>query len=532
MNEGTHKNELTEKGSIGRERCPEPILSEAGCDYTLPDYLPEIRKILSVRAEVLPGMPFEGGAGVEFGGSVLHHVIYADGEGRLQALPLHADYSLSAGAGDGELTGMFADTAALGTVCRLGGPRKISLRTRLESRLRLFTRESVEPDVRGMGSEADRASLETLSERVESERSCPVRSPEIALTATMRLDGTGEGTRAVYGGGGVLVNECRTENGGITARGEVWLRVLCTENEGSPYVLRERVPFDTHVECEGVREGDACVGHGRLLSCDLSITLGEGEENGAVTADLSMEVECCATTKQSCVPTVALYSTAYEMACEHRDLTYQRPLGVAMGHYTVSGRRARTECDAEEASTVVDAHGRVELGTVTSEGGRAVVSGRVLCDLIFTEPPAGEGLSPTLLSAPIECPFRIETDLRIEAGAIPSFVCHADLIGARGRIEEKTLSVDCEIALWVRAFEKKETRILASAEPAGALPAERRGCVRVVYPQKGDTLFSLAARYHKKRATLASENGLSEAALANATSAASLDGVHHLLIEE
>lgn len=532
MNEGTHKNEQKTTEQLRREHCPEPILSEAGCDYTLPDYLPEIRKILSVRAEVLPGMPLVGSTGVELGGSVLHHVIYADGEGRLQTLPLHADYTLSAGAGEGQLLDVCADTAALGTVCRLGGPRKISLRTRLESRLRLFTHEDVEPDVRGMGSEGDRASLQTLTDGVESEALFCARSPEIALSTTMRLDGTGEGTRAVYGGGGVLVNECRAEKGAVTARGEVWLRVLCTENEGAPYVLRERVPFDTRFACEGVREGDACVGHGRLLSCDLSVMPGEGEESGAVTADLVIEVECCTMAKTSCVPTVALYSTAYEMACEHRDLTYHRPLGATMGHYTVSGRRGRTECDAENAATVVDAHGRVELGTVTVEGGRAVLSGRVLCDLIFTELPAGEGLAPTLLSAPIECPFRVETELRIEPGAIPSFVCHADFVGARGRIEEKALSVDCEIALWVRAFEKKQTRILSAAEPAGALSCAAQGCVRVVYPQKGDSLFSLAERYHKDRVALAAANGLSEAALANAATPASLDGVHHLLIEE
>lgn len=532
MNEGTHKNERDERIRLCREYCLDPILSEAGCDYTLPDYLPEIRKILSVRAEVLPGMPLTAGAGVELGGSVLHQVIYADGEGRLQTLPLHADYALSAGAAEGELTGTFADTAVLGTVCRLGGPRKISLRTRLESRLRLLAEDNVEPDVRGMGSERDRASLQTLSCRVESEELYCARSPEIALTATLRPEGTGEGLRAVYGGGGVLVSECRAEKDALTARGEVWLRVLCTENEGAPYVLRERVPFETRFACEGVREGDGCVGHGRLLSCELTVLPSEGEEGGSVTADLSIELECCAMAKTSCMPTVALYSTAYEMTCEHRDLTYHRPLGAAMGHYTVSGRRSRTECDAENAATVVDAHGRVELGTVALEGGRAVVSGRVLCDLIFTEPPTGEGVAPTLLSAPIECPFRIEIDLRIEPGATPSFVCHADLIGARGRIEEKALALDCEIALWVRAFEKKQTRILMAAEPAGALPTDTQGRVRVVYPQKGDSLFSLAARYHKNRATLASDNGLPEAALANAASPSSLDGVHHLLIEE
>jgi hypothetical protein len=220
------------------------------------------------------------------------------------------------------------------------------------------------------------------------------------------------------------------------------------------------------------------------------------------------------------------------MTCHHRTLSYHRPLGCAMGHYTVTGSRARIDCDGESAGAIVDAHGRVELGGVSVEGGRATVSGRVLSELIFTAPPEGDSALPLLLSATVECPFRIESDLRIEAGASPSFVCHAEVVGARGRIEDKALAVDCEVALWLRAYEKKEKTVLAAAEPAGAVVDAGEGCIHVVYPQRGDSLFSLAARYHKKRTALAKANALPDAALERADDPASLGGVHHLVIED
>ena len=531
MNEGKRNPaEETEMSMIQTEICPEVASQEAGCDYTLPDYLGEIRRVLSLRADVLPAAPYAGEGGVEAGGTVMHTLLYADGEGRLSSLPLHADYSFSSAAGEGKAAFSLLDTSVGGTICRLGGPRKVSLRTRLSQRAQVFTAESVAPEIRGMGSEGDQGSIERLCERVESERVLAARSPEIALSAHFALDGTGEETRAVWSGGGVLVSECRAERDAATVRGDLWLRVLCVDGDATPYTLYSRVPFDTRVELEGLREGDACVSHGRLLSSDLSIAVGEEGERGYVTADACIELEITAVSRRVSMPTTALYSTAYEMTPRYRDLHYYRPLGLSMGHYSVSGSRARVDCDATEALSVCDAHGRVEVGAVTAEGGRAVVSGRVLCDVILAEPPTGDGCRPTLTGATVECPFRIESDLRVEAGA--QFVCHASLIEARGRLEEKMLAVDCEIALWVRAHEKKTMRILAFAEPAGALPTKEACKLRVVYPGKGESLFSLAARYHKKRAALAAASALPDSALESPASPTSLDGVHHLLIED
>lgn len=534
MSEGKHTPITTgaETNEIQREICPDIPVTEAGCDYTLPDYLPEIRRVLSVRAEVLPAAHYEGEGGVEAGGTVMHTLLYADGEGRLSALPLHADYAFSVGGDAQAGSSSVIDTSAEGTVCRLGGPRKVSLRTRLSSRAHLFLSEDASPEIRGMGSDSDLDSIERLYERIECARISSARSFEIALSGTFPLDTAGENTRAVYSGGGVLVNECRAEQDAVATRGEVWVRVLCVDGDGTPYVLREKIPFTCRIELAGVREGDGCVAHGRILSTDLSVAIGEGEEHGYVTADLCIELDACAIGRQISSPTTALYSTAYDMTCHYRDLTYHRPLGIAMGHYTVTGTRARSECDAEDAHAAVDAHGRVEMGAITVEHGRAVLSGRVLCDVILAEPPAGEGTLPVLSTATVECPFRVESDLRIDGGVSPTFVCHATLVGARARLDEKMLSVDCELALWVRAHEARSIRVLASAEPKGALAREERGCVHVVYPQKGDTLFSLSCRYHKKRAAVATANGLPDAALDNAASPASLDGVHHLLIEE
>ena len=83
MNEGILEKErldAKENGYIERDVCGEVITSEAAGEYVLPDYQPEIRKILHVRAAVLPSGKYLGGAKAEFAGTVAHTVLYTDAD--------------------------------------------------------------------------------------------------------------------------------------------------------------------------------------------------------------------------------------------------------------------------------------------------------------------------------------------------------------------------------------------------------------------------------------------------------------------
>lgn len=513
-----------------RDLCPEPIVCEASGDYTLPDYQPEIRKILHIRAVALPAGHYLNGGKAEFAGTVSHTVLYADAEGALAAVTLDSDYDFSLPLPEEAEYTATADSMVESTSCRLSGPRKLTLRTRVRNLVHLFCEEEVSPVIRGMGSESDLASLEKLTERRETMTMACGSSGAFTLTSTVRLDGPATGTEAVWAGGNLLVSECRAQEGGCLCRGHAWVRCLLREAEGTPYAVREKIPFEQFVPIAGASERAACIGYGRLLAAEVELLPGEGESGGSLTFTVSAEVDACATGTQSCQAVSDLYSTDYEMTCHYRPLTVTRSLGAVMGNYTVSGSRSRTECEAENAATVVDTDGRLEIHSVTVERGRAVVSGRLLSTVIFTA--AEEGRTP-LQAAEVPVPFRIETELRPAPGTTPRFDCHGELISARARIEPNALAVDAELAFTLSAYEDETRRVLAEAEPDRSVPVEHRGNrLFVVYPQEEDTLFSLAARYHKSRAAIAAQNGLGEGVLAVSHLPASLDGVHHLLIED
>lgn len=535
MSEGMQDTQFApqEGQLVERDVCGETVCCEAVGEYTLPDYQPEIRKILHIRAAVLPSGKYMGGAKAEFAGTVAHTVLYADAEGKLASVTLNADYDFSLPLPDGGEYTAVVDTMAEGTTCRLSGPRKLSLRTRLRSLVHLLREECITPEIRGMGSAADQASLERLTASTESMTMSCGSSGEFTLSSTVRMDSPGTDAHVVWAGGNLLITESRAQEGGCLCRGEAWVRCLLTEGEAAPVVVREKIPFEQFVPIEGVTDQASCTAFGRLVMADVTIAPGEGEENGTLGFDVSAEIDACATASRPCNPVQELYSTAYEMACRHRTLAVSRPLGTAMGNYTVSGSRPRSECEAENAAAIVDADGRLEISQVSVEHGRAAVSGKLIAQVIFTAAGEGQDGAPALATAEVVTPFRIETDLRPAPGTHPQFDCHGELIAVRARIEPNTLALDAEIALATRAYETKELRILESAEPDHSVTVDHRGNrIFVVYPKEGDTLFGVAARYHKSRAAVAGQNGLPEEAIASSHLTHSLDGVHHLLITD
>lgn len=520
----------TECGTALQDVCGEVIVCEAAGDFVLADYQGQICKILDVRTAVLPAGKYLGGGRAEFAGTVQHTVLYTDAEGKLASVTLPADYSFTYPLPEGGEYTAAVSTVAVGTVHRLGGPRKISLRTRLQNTLHLYRHTQITPEIRGMGSEADAASLEVLKESAESMRMLCGTSGEFPLSATAKTDSPAVGS-AVWAGGHVLIQECRPQAGGCLCRGEVWARCLMAAEEGTPYAVRERIPFEEFVPIEGASEASSCTAVGRLLSASVTAVAGEEGEGGTVEFDLSAELEACAVEKQPCNPVRDLYSTACAMTCHYKKLSLTRPLGACMAHYTVSGSRPRTECEAENATAILDASGRAEVQEVTAERGRATVCGRVTATVIFSS--VSEGGEERLSSCEIECPFRVETELRTEPGEKPHFECLSEVVGVRARIEQSAMAAECELALCLRATEQKCIEILESAEPDHSEEVEHRGNrIRVVYPKEGQTLFSLAARYHRSRAAIAAENGLSEDAVAISHLPHSLDGMHHLLITD
>lgn len=499
----------------------ESIPTECRVEHTLPDYLPEIRRILRVTARPIAAGRYLGEGSTEFSGAVAYTVVYADGEGKPAALSLTGEYTVSCPRTEGDHAAPLAVAEVEGTVCRPLGPRRLSLVSTLRCRIHMPRTLSL-PSPEGEG-------CERLTAPCRTRRTLLAESGEIAFSDGIAVPGIpAEELHPLFCEGSLLIEDLRVGEDTVRLRGTVCARVTVSDGEGSPTCFTARIPMEREIACEGARPGDVPLPLGQITSLGARLT-GDGEGGARLELDGIAECALRLLRNEPIAPTVGLYSPFCPTDVTVAPLSLEALSGATFGNYTVSGSFT-SPAGEERASRVLDTDATVLVRKVTRDGDRPVVMGDVTVRMILVGAPTEEG-APTCHPAEHTYPFRLPLPITLPEGEV-RFECHAEAISAQGRIEGEGYAADTELAVSLSAF---STTALPAVSAVVLHPEEAYsrsgGSVTVVYPDGEDTLWSIAERYHTTPAAVATANDLpftdnEEAALSH-----SLDGVSYLLIE-
>ena len=83
----------------GSVQVPFPVqnlTTEVAGDFTLPDYQPEIKRLLRIGVNLLPPNRFFGGGSTEMTGMLDYFVLYVGQDGGIYCAPLSSEYRLEA----------------------------------------------------------------------------------------------------------------------------------------------------------------------------------------------------------------------------------------------------------------------------------------------------------------------------------------------------------------------------------------------------------------------------------------------------
>ena len=75
--------------------CQRVVNSDISEDFTLPDYCPEIRRVLYVKEELPMPARFISGNKIDVNGVVDYTLVYVNHEGNVCSAPVSAEYSFS-----------------------------------------------------------------------------------------------------------------------------------------------------------------------------------------------------------------------------------------------------------------------------------------------------------------------------------------------------------------------------------------------------------------------------------------------------
>lgn len=496
--------------------CNRQTISELTSDFSLPDYQPQIKRLLRVKATVCPPDKYVGGGSVELSGRVDYSILYTGNDGALYCVGESAEYQMkvpmemNAAYDLNEGLTCDADVVAETVVGRVVAPRKLSIKCRLRAGVRLWGMRRLDEAIKGK----EEGSLERLCKEIECAHVFVGNSQPIRLGDEILLDASERDFRLISAEGEVSVSDTEAGSGEVNCRGEVVLKLLSSNEstDAPPKVQVRKIPFSVSVPTEGVEVNCASTADG--VCSDLRITV----EEGRLLCEVTVLLRTRAQRNESVAYTKDLYSTRSTCECQREICTLPRAMRCHNGNFSLNATATAEELGARSGMHVVDLSLLPTVSGLEFENGKHYLLGRCRAQLIMSD---GED---TVMQE-TELPFRYEMDGGEEAAT--DYDAAISVMSARARMDGERISIDGELAVSVicraeTAFEHMTEAFLGDAI------AKEGAAYTVCYPSSEDTLWSVAKRYHRSVGELARANELSGSAAADTT--ASLDGVRYLLI--
>lgn len=506
---------IPKKANISRVSADTVVTHDVSEEFSLPDYVPEVRRVLTTRAQVLPESKYISDSGngcmLEFGGTVTYSVIYTDDDGKLCSTPLSSNYETQTVLNSHPET-VFIDTLADNVSCRVNAPRKLTIKTRLKSRILAFENNEIDENIEGKSGE-DEFFIERMCANVNS---VGIKTSSLQNVHISDRFDTGSITeiRPIWCDASMEITDAKAQNGAICVRGDIGVKCLCDTSSGI-MTLNKTVPFSEEIETDGAEVGDLSRATGRCVSLSISSEQNDGEER--IFFDANCEIEGELYRNEENVMTQDCYSTRYETDATYKNIDTYSLIKCINSSFTSSENAKRKNKDISEIVEILTdpVYEKTEI-----KGQKAIIYGKLYITVIGKSAPKGD-MEGEFISEEYEIPFKYETDISRSPDDV---LTRADFsVGnVNARYDAEKFYCTAEIFPSVSLFGKGSAKILDTA----SLKKDKEikndaSCVRVYFPKNGDTLWEVAKKYHTSSKKIAERNNITSA---------SLDGVKDIII--
>ena len=473
-------------------------VGEVSEEFSLPDYVPEVRRILTVRASALPESKYLNDTGspicLELGGTVAYSVIYLDKENNVSALPLSSTYFSKVNLSEAPKS-TSAQTTVETVSCRVLGPRKLSIKTRLKNKVICQKENGEEPKIFPCSS-GEELYEERKYEEISTFEGKRALLDNVKISDKLEI---GEGMRPIWCDAQINLTEAEAKLGEVSVRGEVTVICLAV-SDSEEAVFKKTVKLSEEIEVEGADTGDSV----RLFARCVSLSLSNEEASGTseVFFDLAYELEGEVIRKGTTKVLVDAYSTKYPSKEEYREIEYHTPKSVGTGTFSINEQAKSEGLKNREILTVFadPVYEKCEI-----KGQKAYLVGKISLGVI-TKPRTGEEQGEEISFESFDFPVKYEISVN-EQLKNPLTVCEMSIGKINATLDQGKLNVSGDVLVAYAIYERKSTRVLKSSTlKTDEILKRDKASVRVCFPRKGEDLWDLAKRYRVSAKRLAAQN--------------------------
>lgn len=476
------------------------VTTELSSDFTLPDYYPEIRKVLCITARLSPISRYVGGSNIEFSGRADYDMVYVSGEGKPASVPLGTDFSFSVPADipdeiDWENSGeVFADTECGEVHCRVSSPRKINVKSRLRSLVRLYGEVELSPELKN---------IKQSSEKLCSEESSAIlhryMSEITELEEDVPIDGNNENINVISCDGAASISESFISDGGISCRGDVLLTAVYENtDEEKIYTISRKVPFSQTIDIPSdARQATSCAVKG--ITGELKAEVSDGKLT--LGALLTLEADTALNTPLSV--TRDIFIPACQSDTDYRDFNFETVEKCANASHTLSESVPIADFSMSSESEIISSSATARTDDIQTDNGKACINGS--CRICIISKNGGE-----YSSGEVTLPFTYDIG-SVGENEWLSMASRPTVTAVRCRMEGEDVLCEVDIALSHCITSRKKIKIAENITVRASEEVPQSSGITVYYPKKGETLWEVARSFSVPLRRLAAANDLPSA---------------------
>lgn len=465
------------------------------CDIVLPDYCPDIQRILRCCVSAMINPASGSGSRVSADGTAYVKVIYVGEDGAAVAYEQSVPFSKTFEVPETEGAMVSVSAATDYANCRAVSPRRIDVRAMLTVSCRSTARRA-----RSIVSGIEGDGIRLRSKSVNAVSAVCCRETTFPMSETVESDRADAPiTQVISCSASAVATDVRIITDKLLLKGELLVNICyMTEQAGGARTLHHSMPISRIIEAEGITEN--CTALPELSVSSIRAEVKNDGSGQARLFDIDARVNAAVSAYASAdIPVVAdAYSTAGALAVQRQNMHFNTLLDSFSDSFTAS---AQVDIQPPCVQTLLWSDtGDINYDSVVTNG-ELIVKGTVMLNLYYIDKDLQTGFA--------EKPVDFEYRRRLRSTASSAFSePKVTVTGSEARMRSECVAdARIEFAISAIVFGNDDEVIITGVTPAesDAVPA---AALTLCFPEAGEELWSIAKRYGTTVDAIMRENGL------------------------
>ncbi len=495
---GMDQKKLNSESFICKRNFSGEDQTEVTQEYTLPDYFPDIKRILHVFSDVRKTGMYISDDKIEYDGCVNCGVLYRGEDKSLQCAEFKTEFSDVI-----PLKGVSADVCdvslcAKNMTLRALTPRKVSLKSKIEAHTDAWSKENVTPNVHGT---SDERSIESITQSIIFSDTSVCEETGIGVSEDINItESMPAAQKIIYTYITPHTTEARAEDGKILFRGEFKGAVIY-ESVGDTneiHLMPLSIAVSHIIQCEDAKEGSVCIG--KINIYDITSTVSENTqgEKRVVEIDFLYDIKVLCNKGESVTAPLDMYAVGHTGRIERKNIKCCKNSSFLKGNFSVNAQLPK-EFSENITGDVLMSFGNAQGTSFSMEGGKLVCSGICEVSTVFD----GDGEYDSVRSS---FPFKGEIDIPDRSfNKAQSVLCNCGDI--KLRYDGENYFADTEIYIDSVLCEECSYNVIENITFEKKPNDVKQSVFTLYYPTSDESLWDVAKKYGVSLDFLKSSNG-------------------------